>query len=242
MGNDTAKELYDKATSLFYKSKLNEAIILYSQAITTDPSYVNAYFKRGLCYGLLGKYTEAKNDAQAILKLEPDSKDAFYLMGCICEYEKNYSEAIKWFEETLRRDPIYVGATGDLDRVKKKAAGTYSSEDRIKDLAKAYGKDPDEFAKSFWENRDKILKAEPQTKDMEGNALVEMVGGVQEAARNYLVKGGEPLVLYNFLLGTSYGIYAKTDGRDKTTAEKMDFFRACVEEMIKRAEEKSAKS
>ncbi|MGC9037750.1 MAG: AAA family ATPase [Candidatus Micrarchaeia archaeon] len=108
--NPQAKELYTKAGELFEQNRFEEAIDLYSQAIKLDPVYSNAYFNRALSYAMLNRYENAKLDAQKVLELEPNSYDAPYVMGLICEYEGKLDEAKEWYERSLAKNPNYEQA------------------------------------------------------------------------------------------------------------------------------------
>src|ERR1035438_5533661 len=92
--NILAKEAYTKAGVLFEENKFDEAIDLYSQAIKMDPNYASAYLNRALAYAILNKYSEARSDAQYVMRIEPDSYDAPYVMGIVAEYEKDYNGAM----------------------------------------------------------------------------------------------------------------------------------------------------
>src|SRR5690348_14414348 len=89
--NPAAKEVYTKAGTLFEENKFDEAIEAYSQAIKADPNYASAYFNRALAYAIVNKYDQATLDARQVMKLEPESYDAPYVMGIIEEYKKNYT-------------------------------------------------------------------------------------------------------------------------------------------------------
>ncbi len=115
-----AKELYTKAGGLFEENKFDEAIDLYSQAIKVDPNYSSAYFNRALSYAILNKYDDAVKDAQVVMRIEPDSADAPYVMGIISEYQNDYKAANDWYEKSLVKNPKYEQARGRLEQLKKK--------------------------------------------------------------------------------------------------------------------------
>lgn len=52
---------------------LNDAIFSYTNAITTDPTYVEAYVKRANMYQRVGRYTEAKRDLEKAQQMNPYS-------------------------------------------------------------------------------------------------------------------------------------------------------------------------
>jgi len=54
-----------------YLSLYEDAIGFYTKAIEIEPSYVDAYYNRGLCYEKMKSKTKAKADCQKVLKLNP---------------------------------------------------------------------------------------------------------------------------------------------------------------------------
>jgi len=121
--NPLAKELYQKAGEQFEANKFEEAIDLYTQAIKIDPSYSSAYFNRALSYAILNRYDEAIRDIDYVLKMEPDSYDAPYVLGIINEYQHDYEGAKEWYEKALSRNPNYEPAKMRLEQLKQKMAG-----------------------------------------------------------------------------------------------------------------------
>ncbi len=116
--NPLAKELYAKAGGLFEENKFEEAIDIYTQAINIDPKYSSAYFNRALSYAIINKYAEAERDVEIVMKNEPDSYDAPYVMGIISEYQHDYEGAKEWYEKSLKKNPGYEQAKGRLEQLK----------------------------------------------------------------------------------------------------------------------------
>ncbi len=118
--NPQAKELYTKAGALFEENKFDEAIESYTQAIRIDSNYASAYFNRALAYAILNKYDEAISDAQVVMRLEPDSYDAPYVMGIVAEYQKDYNLAMDWYEKSLAKNPNYEQAKARMEQLQNK--------------------------------------------------------------------------------------------------------------------------
>ncbi len=118
--NPLAKELYAKAGGLFEENKFEEAIDIYTQAINVDPNYSSAYFNRALSYAIINKYAEAERDVELVMRNEPDSFDAPYVMGIIAEYQHDYDGAKEWYEKALKKNPNYEQAGARLDQLKSK--------------------------------------------------------------------------------------------------------------------------
>lgn len=118
--NPQAKEVYTKAGAAFEENRFEEAIELYTQAITLDPKYSSAYFNRALSYAILNKYQEAQQDAEHVMDIEPDSFDAPYVMGIVAEYQQDYQGAKEWYQKSLSKNPNYEQARARLDQLKIK--------------------------------------------------------------------------------------------------------------------------
>ena len=127
--NPLAKEAYTKAGNLFEENKFEEAIELYSDAIKQDPAYASAYFNRALAYAIINKYDEATADANQVMKIEPDSYDAPYVMGIIAEYKKEYESAKDWYQKAIAKNPKYEQAKARLEQLKTKIERPGGSEE-----------------------------------------------------------------------------------------------------------------
>jgi lipoprotein NlpI len=56
---------YEKGCKLTSAGKLSEAVTAFTAAIDRNTGYAEAYFKRGVCYYLLGNCQLATRDLQA---------------------------------------------------------------------------------------------------------------------------------------------------------------------------------
>ncbi len=135
--NPLAKELYQKAGEMFEANKFEEAIDLYTQAIKVDPNYSSAYFNRALSYAILSRYDEATRDIDYVLRIEPDSYDAPYVMGIISEYQHDYEGAKEWYQKSLAKNPNYEQAKIRLEQLKQKMAGPIPKEEEKEEKGKA---------------------------------------------------------------------------------------------------------
>jgi ATP-dependent 26S proteasome regulatory subunit len=131
-----AKELYDQAGKLFEDNKFDEAIEVYTKAIEEYDEYSSAYFNRALSYALMNKYDEATKDAEKVMELEPDTADAPYVMGVICEYQHDNESAIDWYKKSLKNNPDYTQAKSRLEALKEKMKAAESGTTRVKTTGK----------------------------------------------------------------------------------------------------------
>jgi SpoVK/Ycf46/Vps4 family AAA+-type ATPase len=118
--NQKAKEYYTKGGELFENNQFEEAISYYTKAIEEDQKYSSAYFNRALAYAIINKYDEARRDVDYVLRIEPNSHDAPYVLGIISEYQQDYKGAKEWYEESLKKNPDYEQAKQRLEQLKNK--------------------------------------------------------------------------------------------------------------------------
>jgi|HubBroStandDraft_6_1064221.scaffolds.fasta_scaffold03974_2 TolB-like protein/DNA-binding winged helix-turn-helix (wHTH) protein/Tfp pilus assembly protein PilF len=109
-----AHELYLKGR--YFWNKRNEAgfakaVEYFQQAITTDPTYAEAYAGLADTYALLGKMPEAKTAAEKALELNSDLAEAHASLGLIAPFvDWNWAEAKRHFERAIMLNPSYATA------------------------------------------------------------------------------------------------------------------------------------
>jgi len=63
---------FNMGVNFFNAGETNDAIAYFGKAITVDPKYVDAYYRRALGYLGQGKTAEAKADFQKVVELQPE--------------------------------------------------------------------------------------------------------------------------------------------------------------------------
>jgi AAA+ superfamily predicted ATPase len=101
------------------RNEFDKAIDCYTRAIKEDPEYSSAYHNRALSYAHSRRYDKAAKDAQMVRKFEPESWDAPYLLGVLCERRNDCEGAIKWYVESLFKNANNVEARGALKRLER---------------------------------------------------------------------------------------------------------------------------
>lgn len=118
---------YKVGGTLFEVNKYIEAIERYTHAVEWDQEFSSAYFNRSLAFALLRLYSPAANDAQIVLRLEPESHDAMFVLGLLCEYQHDNDGAVMWYKMSLSVDPDYVPAMVRLRELEAITAGASKS-------------------------------------------------------------------------------------------------------------------
>src|SRR5574338_521794 len=104
----TAKEWFDKGTSLKKDQKYTDAVAAFKKAVTLQASYGEAWHQLGWCYNELEQY----NDALDALKKEEmnnpkDKASTNFEMGYAYEGLKKYDEALSRFNSAISLDGEY---------------------------------------------------------------------------------------------------------------------------------------
>ncbi len=97
---------------LIYSAKKNELAIAFIQnALNLRPSSIEAMYALAMFYQESGKYTDAINHYNNILKIEPKNKNASYNIGYIqLVYLKDYVQAKTYFSMAATVDSTYAEA------------------------------------------------------------------------------------------------------------------------------------
>ncbi|QLE56447.1 tetratricopeptide repeat-containing serine protease family protein [Nostoc sp. TCL26-01] len=120
-----ADNFYIQAGDKYDKGDLRGAIADYTQAISLNPNYVNAYNDRGNARSELGDKKGAIADYNAAIKINPRYAKGFYNRGVAHAELGNNKQAIADYTEAIKIDPEYINAynnrgisRGDLGDIK----------------------------------------------------------------------------------------------------------------------------
>ena len=91
-------------------SRLEEADLLYRQAISMRSDYTQAYINRGDILLRLNRTEEAKEVYQKALGYENDNPDLLYNMGVVLLGQGKHSEAMSYLNKALEYDPDHYPA------------------------------------------------------------------------------------------------------------------------------------
>ena len=78
------------------------ALELFEQALSTDPSDIDAKVFRGLARLRVGDFVGSASDLRAVLSLKPTYKQAALELGIALIHLGNYGEAIEWLNQAQR--------------------------------------------------------------------------------------------------------------------------------------------
>jgi len=104
---------YLRAHMFFMKWQFQNALDDYSLAIKYGPKekfYLDAYYFRGSAYEALGKYDEAFEDYQKILKMNPGSDKGYTARGNVYFLKGRFEDAIADYNRAREIDPKDIEA------------------------------------------------------------------------------------------------------------------------------------
>lgn len=105
----SAAQAFEEGQNAQERGELNNALRMYSAAITAEPKLFQAYYQRATVYISLGREREAEGDLKKVLELKPDFARAYRAMGPIYLDAGKTDEAIQAFAKALELDPALTG-------------------------------------------------------------------------------------------------------------------------------------
>ncbi|XP_076593770.1 sperm-associated antigen 1A isoform X2 [Chaetodon auriga] len=99
------------------KGQFEDALGKYTECLKIKPEECAIYTNRALCYLKMERFTEAKQDCDAALKLEPTNKKAFYRRAMANKGLKDYLACSSDLQEVLQQDPNVQEAEKELEEV-----------------------------------------------------------------------------------------------------------------------------
>jgi|SRR5678816_575304 tetratricopeptide (TPR) repeat protein len=100
----TAEEFLQRGSEAFDAGNCKEAITAYTQALTLNPDYAEAYNNRAYTYMRMQNYGPALKDLDQALRIRPDYLHALMNRGDIRNYyyEQDRMKAIEDYDHILR--------------------------------------------------------------------------------------------------------------------------------------------
>lgn len=97
------------ALGYFEQGKTTIALDEVKQAILADPSYSDAYSLRGLIYIRLNDMAFAEESFRKALSIKPQDPNVLHNLGWLKCQQSLYSEALKYFAQTLSNPSTVSG-------------------------------------------------------------------------------------------------------------------------------------
>jgi tetratricopeptide (TPR) repeat protein len=92
------------------EGRLDDAVLLYSRALTLDPYDEESLIGRGSCYTVKKNHESAVNDIKKVLDMPPEVRNAplkhvLYAIAENYRQHKDFPNALYWGEKALSEDP-----------------------------------------------------------------------------------------------------------------------------------------
>ena len=101
------KKLFKKGVNLMADEKLEEAAVVFEQALRIDPDNVETLMKLGYARFHLDEHGEALKVYDKILDIDVTNPEAWNLKGLVHYEQKNYAKALDAVEKAIESDPTY---------------------------------------------------------------------------------------------------------------------------------------
>lgn len=101
------KKLFKKGINLMADEKLDEAVVVFEQALRIDPDNVETLMKLGYARFHLDEHNDALKVYDRILDIDVTNPEAWNLKGLVHYEQKNYAKALNAVEKAVESDPTY---------------------------------------------------------------------------------------------------------------------------------------
>jgi tetratricopeptide (TPR) repeat protein len=108
--NAMALQWFERGNAYVQMGNYEDAAKDFTQAITSDPNFADAYYSRGLVLGRLGKHEEAINDFTQTILLNPKNANAYADRGVAHGILGQRALAINDFTQAITLNPNFAGA------------------------------------------------------------------------------------------------------------------------------------
>jgi len=116
-------ELLAQGSFLMDEQELNTAYEIFSQIISVDPNWPEAWNKRAIVLYMLGRYQESQKDINEVLKLEKRHFGALSGQGLVQTELKNYEKAINSYIEVQKIYPAMQAPKDMIPQLKELIKG-----------------------------------------------------------------------------------------------------------------------
>lgn len=96
---------YNRGILYLTEKNFEKAFADFDKAINLDSLYFQALVKRAECYLNLNILDKCKQDLDKVLRINPNSDDAFSLLGILFKRQLNNELAIEYFNKAIKMNP-----------------------------------------------------------------------------------------------------------------------------------------
>jgi tetratricopeptide (TPR) repeat protein len=101
------KKLFKKGVNLMADEKLEEAAVIFEQALRIEPNNIETLMKLGYTRFHLEEYNDALKIYDKVLEIDVTNPEAWNLKALVHYEQKNYSKALDAVEKAVESDPTF---------------------------------------------------------------------------------------------------------------------------------------
>ncbi len=106
----TAQNLYSQGLARLSLDDYSKAVSFFEKAVEVDPSYAEAWYQAGFCYGMLGLHQEALKASKRAVSLRPDWAEAWLNVGTSSFALGQFKDAVEAYRQATKLDPSNADA------------------------------------------------------------------------------------------------------------------------------------
>lgn len=132
--NSSYYEAYIQLGLMYHSRKDRLALDFYNNALNIRPQSIEAHYNIAIFYQDIGDYAKAKDRYEMITQIDNTYSRAYHNLGWICmEIDKNYEDAVNYFNQAIAYQSDYVdalynrGVAYEKMGEKQKAIDSYAS-------------------------------------------------------------------------------------------------------------------
>ncbi|MGI8849260.1 MAG: tetratricopeptide repeat protein [Pyrinomonadaceae bacterium] len=99
-----AQSLYSHGLGIVSRDEYAKALIYFEKAVEIDPSYAEAWYQAGFCYGMLGRHTDALKASKQAARIRPDWAETFVNIGASSFALGQYKETVEAYRQATGLD------------------------------------------------------------------------------------------------------------------------------------------
>ena len=99
-----AQSFYSQGLGILSRDDFAKALPFFEKAAETDPTYAEAWYQTGFCYGMLGRHNEALKASRQAAKIRPNWAETFVNIGASSFALGQYKDAADAYRTATRLD------------------------------------------------------------------------------------------------------------------------------------------
>ena len=97
-----AERSYSQGLAQLSRDDYAKALPYFEKAAETDPTYAEAWYQAGYCYGILGRHNEALKASRTAAKLRPDWAETYINIGASSYALGEYKDALDAYKQAIK--------------------------------------------------------------------------------------------------------------------------------------------